>query len=325
MDARAFWVLGPRQGAIRPVVLPARGEGDVLVETLYTGISRGTEALVFRGGVPESQHAAMRAPFQEGDFPGPVKYGYVNVGRVAEGAPDLAGREVFCLFPHQTRYVVPEAAVFPLPEGLPAARAVLAANMETAINIVWDAAPGPGDRVGVVGAGVVGALAAWLIGRIPGCIMTLIDIDERRSELARTLGVGFAMPDDAPRALDRVIHASGHPDGLVTALRLAAFEGVVVEASWFGDRSVALPLGEDFHSRRLTLRSSQVGQVASRQRARWSHARRLALALELLRDPLLDALISGEDSFDALPPVMARLAETPGGALCHRIRYPGVA
>jgi threonine dehydrogenase-like Zn-dependent dehydrogenase len=325
MDARAFWVLAPGEGAIRRAALPARGPGDVVVETLFTAVSRGTEALVFRGGVPESQRIAMRAPFQEGDFPGPVKYGYINVGRLLEGPPALApmiGRPVFCLYPHQTRYVVPATAVVLLPEGVPPERAVLAANMETAINVVWDCAPGPGDRVGIIGAGVVGALASWLIGRIPGCEVTLIDIDENRRALADALGVGFATPDGAPCELDRVVHASGSPEGLATALRLAAFEAVIVEASWFGDRQVSMPLGEAFHSRRLTIRASQVGHVASRQRARWTYTRRMELALRLLRDPVLGALVTGEDAFDALPAVMARLAAAPAGALCHRIRYP---
>jgi threonine dehydrogenase-like Zn-dependent dehydrogenase len=291
------------------------------VRALYSGISRGSEALVFHGQVPPSEYERMRAPFQAGNFPGPVKYGYASVGEVEQGPAALAGRPVFVLYPHQTRYVVPAAAVHALPENVPPERAVLAANLETAINAVWDARPLPGDRVAVVGGGVVGSLAAWLIGKTAGCRVELVDVNAERAGIARALGVGFALPDGAAADADLVLHASGTAEGLATACRLAAFEATVVELSWYGTRAVALPLGEAFHARRLTLRSSQVGTIAAPQRARWDTRRRMQLALSLLADPVLDLLITGESAFDALPDVMARLASAPAGALCHRIRY----
>jgi threonine dehydrogenase-like Zn-dependent dehydrogenase len=294
----------------------------VLVRALHSGISRGTELLVFRGEVPESEYERMRAPFQEGSFPAPLKYGYASVGIVEQGPPPLQGQTVFCLYPHQTRYVVPAEAVHPLPEGLPAARAVLAANMETALNALWDAAPHIGDRIAVVGAGVVGLLAAWLAGRMPGCEVEVIDTNPARRAVAERLGLVFASPQRARPDADLVIHASGNAEGLATALRLAAFEATVLEMSWYGRQAVTLPLGEAFHSRRLTLRSSQVGQVALPQRARWSHGRRLALALALLRDPALDALLTDTAPFDELPAVLERLASGAPQTLCHRIDYP---
>jgi len=294
----------------------------VLVRTLYSGISRGTESLVFQGRVPEAERHRMRAPFQSGDFPAPVKYGYASVGVVEAGAAELAGKQVFCLHPHQTRYVVPAAAVHPLPPGLPPARAVLAANVETAINGAWDAAIRAGDRVRVIGAGVVGCVVAWLAARTPGCDVELVDLQPARATIAAALGVPFATPEAASGEADVVIHASGAPEGLALALRLAAFEATVLEMSWYGDRMVPLPLGAAFHSRRLTLRSSQVGAVATAQRARWDYARRMGLALRLLAAaPELDALLSGEDGFEALPELMPRLAAAPGATLCHRIRY----
>jgi threonine dehydrogenase-like Zn-dependent dehydrogenase len=251
-----------------------------------------------------------------------VKYGYSSVGVVEQGPPGLEGETVFCLFPHQTRYVVPARAVQPLPRGLPPARAVLAANAETAVNGLWDAALQPGDRVRVIGAGVVGCLVAWLAARIPGCEVQLIDLQPARAATAAALGVAFALPADAAPDADVVIHASGAPDGLALALQLAAFEATIVEMSWYGDRSVSLPLGAAFHAKRLQIRSSQVGQVAGAQRARWDHARRLRLALRLLAEgDAPDALLSGEDEFAALPQVMARLTAEPGATLCHRIRY----
>lgn len=320
-EARAFWVAAVGRGEIRSEPLSAPSRGDVLVRALYSGISRGTEALVFGGHVPDTERVLMRAPFQVGDFPAPVKYGYASVGRVEEGPPDLQDRTVFVLFPHQTRYIVPVSAVHVLPDTLPPGRAVLAANLETAINGVWDASPHIGDRVAVIGAGTVGCLAAWLIARIVGCEVELVDINPRRSAVARALGVRFAEPASATREADVVIHASGSPAGLELALQTAGFEARVVELSWFGDRTVPLPLGRAFHAKRLTVVSSQVGAVAASQRARWDTRRRMQLALTLLGDASLDALITGESDFETLPHVMEQLTTAPGDALCHRVRY----
>lgn len=320
--AHAFWTITPGRGEIRRTPLRAPGADEVLVRALRSGISRGTESLVFRGQVPPSQWSAMRCPFQEGDFPGPLKYGYASVGRVEAGPAALLGRRVFCLYPHQDWYVVPADAVIPLPDAVSDARGVLAANMETAVNGLWDATPRLGDRVAVIGAGVVGSLVAAQAARIPGIRVELIDTDPRRAELAARLGCSFATPEAASADADLVIHASGHPDGLATALRIAGFEASVVELSWYGDRPVALPLGEAFHARRLKLHSSQVGSVATPQRARWSHRRRLALALDLLADPVFDALLSGESPFAELPAMLPRLADAPDGALCHVVTYP---
>jgi threonine dehydrogenase-like Zn-dependent dehydrogenase len=319
--ARAFWLESPGRGAIRDLRLPVPGADEVLVRTLFSGVSRGTETLVFGGRVPENQYAAMRAPFQEGDFPGPVKYGYLNVGAVEEGPEDLVGRTVFCLYPHQTRYVVPAAAVTPVPPAVPAARAVLAGTVETAVNALWDAAPLVGDRIAVVGGGMVGCSVAALLARFPGVRVQLVDSDPGRAKVAEALGVGFASPADALGGLDLVVHASATEAGLARSLELLRPEGTVVELSWYGDRRVALPLGEAFHSRRLTLRGSQVGTVSPARAAGRTYADRLALALDLLADPALDALVTGESAFGELPDVMAQLASGSIPALCHRIRY----
>jgi len=320
-EARAFWVAAPGHGEIRPEVLRSPADDDVVVQALFSGISRGTEALVFSGRVPQSEWTRMRAPFQEGEFPGAVKYGYASVGRVECGSSELKERIVFVLHPHQTRYVVPASAVHVLPADVPPGRAILAANVETALNGVWDASPQVGDRVVVIGAGTVGCLVAWLASRIEGCDVQLVDVNPQRQRVAQALGVSFARPDDASCDADIVIHVSGSPDGLQQALAIAGFEATIIEMSWFGDRQVALPLGGAFHSRRLTIKSSQVGHVAASQRARWDTRRRMARALSLLADPALDVLITGESAFDDLPDVMARLAHAPGDALCHRIKY----
>jgi threonine dehydrogenase-like Zn-dependent dehydrogenase len=318
-DALAFWVTAPGRGEIRAQRLPAPGQGEAVVRALYSGVSRGTESLVFAGRVPASEYGRMRAPFQEGDFPGPVKYGYSSVGLVERGPADLAGRTIFCLFPHQTRYVVPATALHVVPDGVPPARAVLAANLETALNGLWDAGLRPGDRVAVIGAGVVGCLVAWLAAAVPGCEVELIDVAPGRAAIAAALGLSFAEPGQATPEADCVIHASGTSAGLATALRLAGTEATIVEMSWFGDGEVALPLGGAFHARRLTLRASQVGSLPAAQRPRWTHRRRLALALSLLTDGRLDALVSAESAFADLPATLPALAA--GVALCQRIRY----
>ena len=319
--ARAFWLAAPGRGEIRaePVRHPARDE--VLVRTLHSGVSRGTETLVFRGGVPESQYDAMRAPYQEGDFPAPVKYGYLNVGVVEEGPAELRGRTVFCLYPHQTRYVVPADAVTVVPDAVPPARAVLAGTVETAVNALWDAAPLVGDRIAVVGGGMVGSSVAAVLAGFPGADVQLVDADPARASVAAALGVDFALPADARGDCDVVVHASATAAGLTRSLELLAPEATVIELSWYGDRQVSVPLGEFFHSRRLVVKSSQVGGIAPARRGRRSYADRLAIALNLLKNPVFDALITGYCDFEELPEVLPRLADGELPALCHVVNY----
>lgn len=320
--ARAFWTVAPGRGELREEALPVPGADDVVVDALFSGISRGTESTVFHGRVPPEEYQRMRAPFQAGDFPGPLKYGYASVGRVVAGPAALRDCTVFALFPHQSRYVVPASAVCPVPADVPAARAVLAANMETALNGTWDAGVAAGDRVTVVGAGTIGCLVAWLCSRMPGCEVELVDVAQPREAVARALGVPFRRFDRASRDRDIVVHASGTSEGLDAALALAGFEARVVELSWYGDRPVHASLGKAFHARRLTLVSSQVGHLPAHRRARWTNQRRLAKALALLTDPALDTMITGESAFDDLPRVMPVVAADAGGTLCHRVRYP---
>ncbi|WP_460715471.1 zinc-dependent alcohol dehydrogenase [Nocardioides dilutus] len=321
---QAFWVREPGRGEIRPVTVPAPGDGEVLVRTLVSGVSRGTETLVFRGGVPADQHDRMRAPHQDGEFPGPVKYGYLSVGRVEDGLAALRGRTVFCLHPHQTAYVVPATDAVVVPDDVPPARAVLAGTVETAVNALWDAAPMVGDRVAVVGAGMVGCCVARLLSAFPGVETTLVDVDPDRAPTAAALGVGFALPTDAPDGLDLVLHASATSAGLQRSLELLAPDGHVVDLSWYGDTPVRLDLGGAFHTGRLAVRASQVGEVALARRHRRTRSERLALALQLLRDDAFDALLTGASPFAELPELMAELSSGARAALCHAITYPEV-
>jgi hypothetical protein len=319
--AEALWYVGPGRAEIRQEELAELGPGEVHVRALFGAVSRGTERLVLAGRVPESEFERMRAPFMAGSFPFPVKYGYATVGRVEAGPAGLKGQTVFSLHPHQTVFNLSAASVVAVPDTVPPARAVLAANMETALNAVWDGAPGPADRIAVVGAGVVGALIGYLCGRLPGASVTLVDIDASRASLASALGVGFSAPDSALGDCDLVIHASGTAPGLATALKLAGDEASVVEASWYGAGDVTAPLGGAFHSRRLRLISSQVGKVAPSHRARWAHGRRLAAALELLADARLDALLSPPVAFRDLPAKLPDILAADSGVICPLIQY----
>jgi hypothetical protein len=320
--AEALWYCRPGQAEIRAEKLAAPGAGEVRVRALFGAVSRGTEALVLAGRVPESEFERMRAPFMAGGFPFPVKYGYATVGRVESGTEGLRGRTVFTLHPHQNLFNLPVGAAMVLPENLPPQRAILAANMETALNAVWDAAPGLADRIAVVGAGVVGSLVAYLCGRLPGAEVTLVDINPARAELARTFGVSFATPETAKGDCDLVVHASGHAAGLGTALSLAGEEATVLEMSWYGDAPVTAQLGGAFHSRRLRLVSSQVGRIAPSHRPRWTHARRLAAALELLTDARLDALLAPPVMFQDLARRLPDILDAKNGILCQPIIYP---
>lgn len=320
-DGHAFWVLSPGVGAIRPAAIPEPGPDDVVVRTLHSAISRGTESLVFRGGVPDSERGRMRAPFQAGEFPGPVKYGYLNVGIVEDGPPRLRGRTVFCLFPHQTRYVVPAAAVTLVPDDVPPARAVLAGTVETAINLAWDARPWIGQRIAVVGAGMVGACVARLLVGVPGTEVTLVDVDSSRAGVADALGVGFSLPGAAPTGRDLVVHTSATGAGLQLSLDLLAAEGTVWDLSWYGERSVSLALGGSFHPGRLAIRASQVGTIPTTQRSRRTFADRLALALALLRDPAYDAILTDRSPFVELPALLTDIAAGRRPGLCHVIDY----
>jgi threonine dehydrogenase-like Zn-dependent dehydrogenase len=318
--ARALWIVEPGRAELRTETLPELAGDQVLVEATFSALSRGTEGLVFRAGVPPELYASMRCPHQAGELSLPVKYGYCSVGRVIAGAAPL-GQRVFCLHPHQDQYLVPASAVVELPDNVPDRRAVLAANMETAVNGLWDAAPLVGSRVAVIGAGAVGLLSASLLRRMPGVDLEVVDITPDKDELCRELGLRCVRPSAARGECDLVLHASGSPAGLDTALELAGFEATIVELSWYGDRAVSLRLGSRFHNGRFRILSSQVGSVAPSQRSRWSYRRRMQLALQLLGDPAYDALLAPSVPFERLPEALPGLFGRAGSTVTELIEY----
>jgi len=321
-DSIALWYVAPGQTELRASRLGKVENGKCRVRTLYSALSRGTERLVASGGVPESEWPRMRAPFQEGDFPFPVKYGYSCVGEVIAGPENLEGRVVFSLAPHQSLFDFPADSVVPVPDAVPARRAVLAANMETALNALWDGFPSPGDHISVVGGGVLGLLAGYLVAKIPAARVTLIDINPDRRQFAEALGLSFSLPDAAPVDQDLVFHTSASAAGLSTALSRAGKEATVVELSWYGSQHPTVPLGEAFHSKRLVLKSSQVGQLPAHRRSRWTYRRRLETALQLLVDPVLDRLLTPVLTFSDLPGTIHQVLSDDQSALAPLIEYP---
>lgn len=320
--ATAYWTTAKEHGELRSEEIPAPGPDQALVRTLYSGISKGTEMVVHAGAVPPRVAEQMRAPHQEGQFPGPVKFGYLSVGIIEEGPEEWLGQRVFCLNPHQDRYVAPVDSLTRIPDDVPSRRAVLTGTVETAVNALWEAGPRLGDRVAVVGAGLVGGMVATLLRTFPLERLQLVDLDQGRKQLADTLGVDFAHPDDALADCDIVFHCSASQEGLERSLQLAGDEGDVIEMSWYANREVTLPLGEDFHARRLSIRASQVGVVARARRHRRTNADRLNLAVSLLKDPVFDAFLTGTSPFAKLPGVVQDLADGNLDALCHVIEYP---
>ncbi|MEO0679979.1 MAG: zinc-binding alcohol dehydrogenase [Pseudomonadota bacterium] len=317
--SRALIYAAPGRAEIRD---GPEGEGELRLAMVVSALSRGTERLVFEGRVPPSEHARMRAPFQRGDFPFPVEYGYCAVAEVREGPAELIGRLGFALHPHRTLFRLPAAAFAPLPEGLPPERAALAANMETALNVVWDARIAPGDRVAVVGAGLVGCLVARLAAGIPGVEVHLTDENPSRKQTAEQLGVTFCNIGGLPGGCDVAVNASASADGLASALDCLGVEGRCVEASWHGEGAAPVPLGGAFHAQRLSLISSQVGRLPPERAPRWSHRRRLDAALRLLAaDPALDGLLTGEVAFDDLPARLPALLAPGAEGIATLVRY----
>ena len=321
-SARSLWYAGKGVVELREAALPKLGPGEARVRTLYSGIRRGTERLVLSGAIGRSEWERMRCPMQEGAFPFPVKYGYCAAGVVEEGPAGVVGRAVFCLHPHQDLFQVPAQSLVPIPAGVPVRRATLAANMETALNALWDSGAGPGDRIAVVGAGVVGLLVASLAARLPGAAVTAIDPEEGRRPLAEALGAVFAAPVQASGDADVVFHASGSGAGLDTAIACAGLEATIVEMSWYGEKPVEVRLGGAFHSRRLKLISSQVGLVSPGRRPRWDYRRRLQAALGLLDRPALDPLVAQEIAFEDAPRELPRILAPDAHGLAPVIRYP---
>lgn len=307
-------------------------EKNVLIETLYSGISRGTESLVYHGKVPISEANRMRCPHQTGDFTYPVSYGYACVGKVIETQSDVSQIKkddiVFVLHPHQDIFCVPEEACNLVPATLTPSRAVLSANMETALNAVWDAEISGTSNHMVIGAGVVGLLTAFVLKSLSGHSPILIDINTAKKPIAEKLGLAFHTPDEIAQKnlaeMERLFNTSASEKGLQLAIEQSGFEAKILEMSWYGDKAVNLRLGGEFHSKRLQIISSQVGHIAPAKRETHGYSDRMQEAMKLLSDDKLDALLEPEIMFEALPDHLHDIFNKNSSALCQLVKYKNV-
>jgi 2-desacetyl-2-hydroxyethyl bacteriochlorophyllide A dehydrogenase len=321
-------------GELRTEPLPPLGADEVAVRAVASGISAGTELLVYRGQVPADLPLDLLT--LAGSFRYPIKYGYASVGRVtAVGAAvrDLApGALVFALHPHQDAYVLPAERAVPLPAGVPADHGVFLANLETAVNVALDAAPRLGETVLLCGLGVVGLLVLQALLRTGVEQVIAVDPLPHRRALAERLGAALAIApsDDLAaqvrahthgRGADLAVEISGAPAALGPAIEAVADEGTVVVASWYGTKPVPLQLGGHFHRGRVRLRSSQVGHLDPALAPRWDYARRLAVAQRLLTTLPLADLISHRLPFADAPAAFALLDQRPDQALQIVLTY----
>ena len=321
-DASALWFQAQEKAAILSEALPEATTGWCEIRTQFSALSPGTERLVYTARVPPELADAMRCPYMGGAFPFPVKYGYSLVGTVSDGPADWRGRTVHVLHPHQDRCVVRCEDVYALPPDVPPGRATLASNLETAVNVLWDAQVALGERVLVVGFGVVGSLVARLLSAIPGVQLDVVDAAPAKQRLAAAMGFrSHTGVEDLDAAFDLAIHASASSEGLQVALDHVGFEGRVVELSWYGTRPVTVQLGGTFHNQRKRIISSQVSTIAPAQRPRWDYRRRKALVFDLLRRAEFDAHITHRVAFGDLPQVFQQLAHPPTEGLAYLVDY----
>ena len=318
--ARAFWLAAGGRGLIRAEALPDPPADWCVVKTRFSAVSPGTERLVALGRVPVSLREEMRCPYMGGHFPFPVKYGYSLVGEVVSGPADLRGRAVHVLHPHQDICVVRREDVRPLPAGLPAERATLASNLETAVTAVWDSGAVLGERALVVGFGIVGSLIARLLSLSPGIDLEIVEPRRDRRMLAERMGFK-AFPEPGPGAFDLAFDAGGTPAGLQAAIDRVGVEGRVVAVSWFGARPVPLVLGGSFHSRRKRIVASQVSRIPGFLAPRWDVRRRTELVFRLLDRPEFDLHLSPPIPFSGLPELFRALRRRSPAGLGPLIAY----
>jgi 2-desacetyl-2-hydroxyethyl bacteriochlorophyllide A dehydrogenase len=326
--ARALWFDGPRKVAIRECDLPETGPDHVLVRTLFSGISPGTELLAYRGEIDESLALDETLPALSGSFSYPFQYGYSCVGRVEEGSGAPGGTLVFAFHPHQDRFVVGTEDAIEI-DGLDARTATLFPLVETALQVSLEVALESAPVVVVAGLGVVGLLVAVLVQREGAQVVGSEPLPWRR-ELAASVGIESVDPADldrwvadatAGRGIPILVEASGNPAALADGLRVLGHEGTALVVSWYGTKPVPLPLGAEFHRRRLIIRSTQVSTIPARLASEWSRERRRRVALGLMHELPLGTVATHEFPFAEAPAAYAQADEaTPGllhAALCY--------
>ncbi|WNJ16800.1 zinc-binding alcohol dehydrogenase [Pontibacter sp. G13] len=323
--AQALWHLDAQSSELAEVPLEISPTLPCTVETQASLISSGTERLVSSGLVPASIQPDMRVPYMRGNFEFPMTYGYSLVGKVSNHDHPLSGQMVHLLHPHQTICQVASGDAFPVPEGIPARRATLASNLETAVNAIWDSGMSTGDKILVVGFGIIGSLVARLASLFPGTEVYVAETQRKRRMMAEQMGFFLLGDHDSEVEFDCAFHCTGASGGLQTAIDQVGYEGVIVELSWYGTRGIEVNLGGDFHSKRKKIISSQVSNLPADRQGRWGFRRRKETVFELLKDPVFDAHITREIPFEELPDFFQRLRQGEIHELACCVSYPALS
>lgn len=315
----ALWHTSPEKSEIKQAA-SFEISGEICeIQSLYSLVSTGTERLVATGKIPTGLYNSMQVPYMEGDFSLPVKYGYSLVGEVVKGP--LLGKTVHLLHPHQDYCKVAAADVFPIPDEVPAVRATLASNLETAVNAVWDSGVSVGDRVAVVGFGIIGSLVARLLAQLPAVSLTILEKDPDRIKMAKSMGFEVSPNENLSTPLDIAFHCSSTAAGLQTCIDTVGLEGKVIELSWYGDKSVELNLGGTFHPQRKVIISSQVSQIPASHQHRWDFRRRKEAVFELLKNPDFDLHTPKTTPFTNLPEVFSEIRKGSSKQLVWIVDY----
>ena len=316
ITTRALWHETTEHSTIRSVQIPM-DSSKVLVDARYSLISIGTELLVARGNVPPQLQVDMDVPYMEGDLMLPVKYGYSLVG-----VDTSTNTAVHLMHPHQDKCHVDRLSLFEIPDDVPLKRAALASNLETVLNATWDAAVSPGERVLIVGFGLIGSLIARVVADIPGVELIVAEVNPARARLASEMGfetIEIPLPASAP--FDLAFNTSASGKGLQTALDMVGLEGRVIELSWYGNQQVSMSLGGEFHALRKRILSSQVSRIPAHMASRWNFKRRKEAVFRLLQNPAFDQHITHEITLDEAPLLFEQWRKQVPDGLGYVIRY----
>lgn len=325
MQSKSLWFKNQFHAVMEtemlPVLPPNKKKNSCLIKTLFTAISPGTEYLVYSGGVPKKLYVEMRCPYMGGDFSFPIKYGYSLVGQVLDGPTSLKGKLIHTLHPHQDYARISAEDVYVIPDGISPQRATLASNMETALNAIWDSGVNIGDKVLIVGFGIIGSLIARILSFIPQVEVDVLDVQPAKITLIEQLGFSI-YKEEKEKKYDLAFHTSGSGPGLQTSINNVGLEGKIIETSWYGDKEVNLCLGETFHSQRKLIISSQVSHLPACKSARWDYKRRKEVVFQLLLHPEFDAHITHTIAFHNLPKLFQSLKKNRCQELSYLVYYP---
>lgn len=338
--ASQLWFTAPFSVEVREVTLPAPAADEVVVRTRYSAVSAGTELLLYRGQMPGSMSldATLSSLQQSSGYP--LQYGYACVGEVQQTGrdvdPDWQGRQVFSFQPHASHFLATTDQLIAVPDDLSAQAAVFLPNMETAVNLVQDGQPLIGERVVVLGQGIVGLLLSGLLARFPLADLAAVEGQPDRQDLARTFGVkDVYSPDEATRAVasssdgypamadaDLIYEVSGQPEALNLAIALSGFASRIVIGSWYGSKRVPIDLGGKAHRNRLQLITSQVSTLAPGLSGRWDKQRRYHLAWDMIRATDTAQLITHNLPLEEAEWLYKQLHEEASGIMQSLFHYP---